>query len=177
MLKGPCCASRRPSQVPGTQGHCAQITPIPRPIPAIKPMCASRNRRQTCPDRAAGPLARPAPHYAYATRRSTRANHASTANASASTSQDLDVSLPAAAESPSPQRIFFGLFFLRPNRPDRPLSRLISAYTFVELTPASLAIRQRHGKLPRLRGLLTAAVPSRPSSPNSALVSITATCP
>lgn len=56
-----------------------------------------------------GPLARPALHYAYATRRSTRAKHASTATASASTSQDLDVSLPAAAESPSPQRVFFFL--------------------------------------------------------------------
>lgn len=52
----------------------AQNTLESRPLRAIGRMRVSRNRRQACPDRAAGPLERPALHYAYATRRSTRAS-------------------------------------------------------------------------------------------------------
>lgn len=84
--------------------------------------------------------------------------HASTAVSSTSISQDVDVSLPAVAESPSPQRIVRGAT-------DRPLSRLIAAYTSVELTPASLAIRQRHRKLPQTGWGSWTAMPSRLSPP------------
>lgn len=60
---------------------------------------------------------------------------------------------------------------------DRPLSRRIAAYTFVELTPASLATRQRHRKLPGLQWALGQQFLHGLAPPARPLVSITATCP
>lgn len=145
--------------LPSTRNPGSQH-PISSSHTGNRAMRASRNRRQKCPDRAPGPSRAACLHCAYAERRSTRASTLSTAPTSTSTSQDIEVSLPAAAESPSHLVRSASFEAQQTGR-----SHLIAAYTSVELTLGVIsnppAPQEAH---PDCVGPWT-ATPSRPSPP------------
>lgn len=116
-----------------------------RPIRATRPTAGEPESSPEGPCSHCGPPCAACLHCAYAERRTNTSEHVSTVFTSTSISQDVDVSLPPAAESPSHLVRSASFEAQQSGR-----SRLIAAYTFVELTPASLAIRQRHSRLPRL---------------------------